>query len=89
MKFIVFVIIVITCNGIVAQTITMKLWNGKAPGTPVNNGLANKEFHDKNYYTYNVSEPEVDVYLPPKEKANGSGGSRLSRRCILFFSNGA
>ncbi len=73
MKFIAILIVMFYSNNLVkSQTKTIKLWLNNAPGTPINKGLAHKEFHDDRFWTYNVTEASIDVYLPVKEKNSGT-----------------
>ena len=73
MKFIAILIVMFYSNNLVkSQTETIKLWPNNAPGTPINKGLAYKEFHDDRFWTYNVTEASIDVYLPAKDKNSGT-----------------
>lgn len=73
LKYLVFIIVIFCSNNqIKSQPLTLKLWPDKAPGTPVNKSLANKEFHDARFWTFNVTEASVNVYLPAKDKNSGT-----------------
>jgi acetyl esterase/lipase len=73
MKFIAILIVLLYSNNLVkSQTETIKLWPNNAPGTPINSGLAHKEFHDDRFWTYNVTEASIDVYLPAKDRNSGT-----------------
>lgn len=56
-----------------AQTETLKVWPAKVPGAK-----ANKDYHEETKMdsgkprVVKVTDPEILVYLPPKEKANGT-----------------
>lgn len=64
--------ILLTINLAKSQPITLKLWPDKAPGTPINKGLTNKEYQDNHFLTYNITEASVDVYLPAKGNNSGT-----------------
>lgn len=62
---------------VAAEPIVVKLWPGKAPGETKDIGpetyVEAKGKQDKVTRLTNVSDPTLTVYLPAKDKANGTG----------------